>query len=329
MIDQTKLPNKFAYAYFKDYRQVANAIRKMTVRGAPAIGVAAAMGLALAANANQTESRDRFMQRIQAAAEILRKSRPTAWNLFWAIDRVLRKAQQTSGGATQMAAQIIAEAKEIAEEDIEANHRIGEHGASLIQDGDRVLTHCNAGTLATVSYGTALAPVRTATQQGKKVSVIATETRPRLQGAKLTSYELFRDGIPVTLIVDGAVGYVIETGMVQKVIVGADQVTRKFVANKVGTYPIALAAKANSVPFYVAAPASTFNLQPGGSNVQIEERAPEEVTHLAGKRIVPKGVSAFNPAFDLTPVELVTGFITERGVLSPITLEAEMSTSKS
>jgi methylthioribose-1-phosphate isomerase len=329
MIDQTKLPNKFAYVSFRNYRQVAKAIKDMTVRGAPAIGVAAAMGLALAANANRTKDKGQFMQGLQAAAEVLRNSRPTAWNLFWAIDRVLRKAQQTAGGPNEIAAQVVAEAQQIAQEDVEANHRIGEHGASLIDDGDQVLTHCNAGTLATVSYGTAIAPVRTAIRQGKKVRVIATETRPRLQGAKLTTYELLRDGIPVTLIVDGAVGYVMEMGMVQKVIVGADRITKKFVANKVGTYLIALAAKANNVPFYVAAPASTFNLRNDQSEVKIEERNPQEVTHIGGKRIAPKGVSAFNPAFDLTPVELVTGFITERGVLRPNALEAEMSIPKS
>lgn len=329
MIDQTKLPNKFAYVSFRNYRQVAKAIKDMTVRGAPAIGVAAAMGLALAANANRTKDKGQFMQGLQAAAEVLRNSRPTAWNLFWAIDRVLRKAQQTEGGPNEIAAQVVAEAQQIAQEDVEANHRIGEHGASLINDGDQVLTHCNAGTLATVSYGTAIAPVRTAIRQGKKVRVIATETRPRLQGAKLTTYELLRDGIPVTLIVDGAVGYVMEMGMVQKVIVGADRITKKFVANKVGTYLIALAAKANNVPFYVAAPASTFNLRNDQSEVKIEERNPQEVTHIGGKRIAPKGVSAFNPAFDLTPMELVTGFITERGVLRPNVLEAEMSIPKS
>lgn len=329
MIDQTKLPNKFAYVSFRNYRQVAKAIKDMTVRGAPAIGVAAAMGLALAANANRTKDKDQFMQGLQAAAEVLRNSRPTAWNLFWAIDRVLRKAQQTEGGPNEIATQVVAEAQQIAQEDVEANHRIGEHGASLIDDGDQVLTHCNAGTLATVSYGTAIAPVRTAIRQGKKVRVIATETRPRLQGAKLTTYELLRDGIPVTLIVDGAVGYVMEMSMVQKVIVGADRITKKFVANKVGTYLIALAAKANNVPFYVAAPASTFNLRNDQSEVKIEERNPQEVTHIGGKRIAPKGVSAFNPAFDLTPVELVTGFITERGVLRPNVLEAEMSIPKS
>ena len=210
MIDQTKLPNKFAYVSFRNYRQVAKAIKDMTVRGAPAIGVAAAMGIALAANANRTKDKGQFMQDLQAAAEVLRNSRPTAWNLFWAIDRVLRRAQQTEGGPNEIAAQVVAEAQQMAQEDVEANHRIGEHGASLIDDGDQVLTHCNAGTLATVSYGTALAPIRTAIRQGKKVRVIATETRPRLQGAKLTTYELLRDKIPVTLIVDGAVGYVME-----------------------------------------------------------------------------------------------------------------------
>jgi methylthioribose-1-phosphate isomerase len=329
MIDQTRLPNKFAYVSLRDYRQVAKAIKEMTVRGAPAIGVAAAMGLALAANASRTKNREQFMQELQTAAEALRKSRPTAWNLFWAIDRVLRKARQTGGGSSQIASQVVAEAQKIAQEDVEVNHKIGEQGASLIDDGDQILTHCNTGTLATVSYGTALAPIRTAIGQGKRVRVIATETRPRLQGAKLTTYELLRDGIPVTLIVDGAVGYVMKMGMVQKVMVGADRITRKFVANKVGTYLIALAARANQVPFYVAAPTSTFDLQNERSEVKIEERNPQEITHIGGKRIVPKGVPAFNPAFDLTPVELVTGFITERGVLRQDALEAKMSVLES
>lgn len=322
MIDQTRLPNKFAYVSLRDYRQVAKAIKEMTVRGAPAIGVAAAMGLALAANASRTKNREQFMQELQTAAEVLRKSRPTAWNLFWAIDRVLRKARQTAGGPSEIASQVVAEAQKIAQEDVEANHKIGEQGASLIDDGDQILTHCNTGTLATVSYGTAIAPIRTAIRQGKRVRVIATETRPRLQGAKLTTYELLRDGIPVTLIVDGAVGYVMKMGMVQKVMVGADRITRKFVANKIGTYLIALAARANQVPFYVAAPTSTFDLRNERSEVKIEERNPQEITHIGGKRIVPKGVPAFNPAFDLTPVELVTGFITERGVLRQDALEA-------
>ncbi len=323
LIDQTRLPDKFAYVTLKNARQVAIAIKEMTVRGAPAIGVAAAMGLALAADANRTKNRDRFMHELETAAEMLRKSRPTARNLFWAIDKILCKAHAASGGSSEIATEVLAEAQRIAEGDVEGNRKMGEYGAVLIDDGDQILTHCNTGTLATVSYGTAMAPVRTAIQHGKKVMVIATETRPRLQGAKLTTYELLRDKIPVTLIVDGAAGYVLKKGMVQKVIVGADRITEKFVANKVGTYLIALAAQANHIPFYVAAPTSTFDLRSGQSDVEIEDRGPKEVTHIGGKRIVPKGVPVFNPAFDLTPVELVKGFITNRGVIAPDKLEAE------
>jgi len=316
MIDQTRLPYHLALVTFSNYRQVARAIKEMVVRGAPAIGVAAAMGLALAADASRTKKRDRFMRELSTAAEALKQSRPTAWNLFWAIDRVMQVAE-TAGEPNEIADRIIAEAKRMAEYDVETNRRIGEFGSALLKDGDQVLTHCNAGTLATVSYGTALAPIRTAMNQGKMVRVIATETRPRLQGAKLTSYELLRDRIPVTLIVDGAAGYVIKTGKVRAVIVGADRVTRKFVANKVGTYMIALAAQANHVPFYVAAPSSTFDLRTGHEDVEIEERSAQEVTHIEGKRIAPKGINVFNPAFDLTPVELVTSFITEKGVVGP------------
>ncbi len=325
MIDQTKLPFKFTYVTLKNYRQVAKAIKEMTVRGAPAIGVAAAMGLALAANANRAKGREQFMHELQSAAEVLRKSRPTAWNLFWAIDRILGKAEATSGGPNEIAAKVVDEARRIAEEDVEANRKIGEYGAALIEDGDQVLTHCNTGTLATVSYGTAIAPIRTAISQGKKVKVIATETRPRLQGAKLTTYELLRDKIPVTLIVDGAVGYVMRRGMVQKVIVGADRITVKYVANKIGTYMIALAAKANQIPFFVAAPTSTFDLRNEESDVKIEERSPQEVTHIGGKRVAPKGVPVYNPAFDLTPVELVKGFITNKGVVTPDMLDRKPS----
>ncbi len=322
MVDQTKLPYEFRYVAFDDYRQVAKAIRNMTVRGAPAIGVAAAMGLALAAKRTHSTDKKQFMFELEKAADLLRASRPTAWNLFWAIDRILRTATAVSGAPKEIASQIIAEAQRMAEEDVEANRRIGEHGAALINEGDQILTHCNTGTLATVSYGTALAPIRTAVKQGKKVRVIATETRPRLQGAKLTTYELIRDRISVTLIVDGAVGYMMKKGLVQKAIVGADRITKSFVANKVGTYLIALAARANNVPFYVAAPTSTFDLADEGAEVKIEERSPQEVTVIEGKRIAPKRVRVFNPAFDLTPVELVTGFITEKGVITPAMLES-------
>jgi methylthioribose-1-phosphate isomerase len=316
MVDQTRIPEKFTYVTFRDYRQISSAIKRMIVRGAPAIGVAAAMGVALAAKSSRTRDRDLFLKEVQRVGAVLCESRPTAWNLFWAVERMLRKAQTAKGSTREIASELAAEAQEIARGDIEANRKIGEFGSSLISDGDRVLTHCNAGTLATVSYGTALAPIRTAIRQGKKVSVIATETRPRLQGARLTAFELQSDGIPVTLIVDGAAGYVMKQGMVKSAIVGADRITSRVVANKVGTYLIASAAKANQIPFYVAAPSSTFDLK-RTDQVQIEERDSREITHIGGRRIPPRGVQVFNPAFDLTPVELVHGFITEKGILKP------------
>lgn len=322
MIDQTRLPNRLVYVHLMDYRQVSRAIADMVVRGAPAIGVAAAMGMALAAYANRSKSRGRILNQLEAAAGSLRASRPTAQNLFWAVDRILRRAH-SAGLDEDVAKLVVEEARRMAEEDVQASLGIGRFGADLIADGDQVLTHCNTGTLAAVNYGTALAPIRTAVRQGKRVRVVATETRPRLQGAKLTTYELMSDKIPVTLIVDGASGYVIRRGMIQKVIVGADRITRTVVANKVGTYLIALAARASNIPFYVAAPASTFDLRLGSSDVKIEERDVREVTHINGKRIAPRGVPVYNPAFDLTPVELVSGFITEKGVFTPEGLMAK------
>ena len=322
MIDQTQIPNRFVYVNLKNYREVSKAIRTMVVRGAPAIGVAAAMGMALAAHANRNRGREHILKELGLAADVLKASRPTAQNLFWAVDRVLQRARAATA-TDDVAKLVVEEAIQMAEEDVQANLSIGRYGADLIADNDQVLTHCNTGTLATVSYGTALAPIRTAVSQGKKVRVIATETRPRLQGAKLTTYELMRDKIPVTLIVDGAAGYVMKKGMIKKIIVGADRITKSFVANKVGTYLIALAAQANHVPFYVAAPSSTFDLRQDRSEIEIEERDAKEVTHINGKRIPAKGVPVYNPAFDLTPVELVGGFITEKGVLTPNTLRTQ------
>jgi methylthioribose-1-phosphate isomerase len=316
MIDQTKIPYKFAYVTYKNHKQVAKAIKDMVVRGAPAIGVAAAMGLALRANSSRATTKRQLIRELDAAGADLRRSRPTAWNLFWAIDRILKKAQTAVGEPSEIAELVVKEALEMAEEDVEANRGIGRYGAELLEDGDCVLTHCNTGTLATVSYGTALAPIRTAVSQGKRIRVIATETRPRLQGARLTTYELLRDRIPVTLIVDGAVGYVMKKGLVKAAIVGADRITRAFVANKVGTYLVALAAQANDIPFYVAAPSSTFDLESEHAEVRIEERSSAEVTHIAGRRIAPRGVKVFNPAFDLTPVDMVKAFITEKGVVT-------------
>ena len=322
MIDQTRLPDRLTYVHLKDYRQVSKTIEDMVVRGAPAIGVAAAMGMALAAQANRNKGRERVLRQLEVAAKSLRASRPTAQNLFWAVDRILQVAHEASpdGGIAKL---VVEEAKRMAEEDVQANLSMGRYGADLLADGDQVLTHCNTGTLATVNFGTALAPIRTAVRQGKRITVVATETRPRLQGAKLTTYELMSDKVPVTLIVDGAAGYVIRKAMIQKVIVGADRITRRYVANKVGTYLIALAAKASGVPFYVAAPASTFDLKREGSEIEIEERDAKEVTHINGKRIPPRGVPVYNPAFDVTPVELVKGFITEKGVFSADALTAE------
>jgi len=317
MIDQTRLPGGLTYVVIKDHRKMARAIREMVVRGAPAIGVAAAMGLALAATRSHAKTKQQLMIELHDAANLLQKSRPTAWNLFWAIDRIIQMAEKATGSPAEISQQIVEQAQKIAEEDVQANRMIGEFGAALLADGDRVLTHCNAGTLATVSYGTALAPIRTAIHQGKQLQVFATETRPRLQGAKLTTYELIKDKIPVTLIVDGAAGYVIKRGMVSKVIVGADRITSGFVANKVGTYMLALAAQANHVPFYVAAPSSTFHVEGDQFEVKIEERPADEVTHIGGRRIPPRGVRVFNPAFDVTPLELVNGFITEKGVVNP------------
>ena len=315
MVDQTRIPVKFVYLELVNYHQVARAIKEMIVRGAPAIGVAAAMGMALAANSSKARNREQLLKDLRVAGDVLCSSRPTARNLFWAVERINRRAAVASGEVKDITSEIVLEAQKVAREDVESNQKIGEYGSALIKDGDTILTHCNAGTLATVSYGTALAPIRTAVKQGKRVSVIATETRPRLQGAKLTVYELLRDGIPVTLVVDGAVGYVMRRGMIQAAIVGADRITADNVANKIGTYQVALAAQANNVPFYVAAPTSTFDLKE--RIIKIEERDPKEVTHIGGKRIPPRGVTVFNPAFDITPVKLVTGFITEKGVLRP------------
>ncbi len=325
MIDQTQLPNRFVYVNLTNYGQVSKAIRSMVVRGAPAIGVAAAMGMALAAYANRSKSKDRILKELEAAAESLKASRPTAQNLFWAVDRVLQRARNASLGDNDIAKLVIEEARKMAEEDVQASLSIGRYGADLISDGDQVLTHCNTGTLAAVSYGTALAPIRSAVRQGKRVKVVATETRPRLQGARLTTYELLSDKIPVTLIVDGAAGYVLKRGMINKVIVGADRITRSVVANKVGTYLIALAAQASNVPFYVAAPTSTFDIKRESSDVKIEERDAKEVMYINGKRIAPRGVPIYNPAFDLTPVDLVEGFITEKGVFAPDSLATQSS----
>ncbi|MDI6827796.1 MAG: S-methyl-5-thioribose-1-phosphate isomerase [Armatimonadota bacterium] len=317
LIDQTRIPDELVYLEYADYRQVAEAIRAMQVRGAPAIGVTAALGIALAA---QSISEDGFLEHIGNVADEFRATRPTAVNLFWAIERMLRTARENAClPASQLRRKLLEEALTILEEDIEVNKRIGINGAQLIRDGDTVLTHCNAGALATAGYGTALGVIRAAVESGKKINVIADETRPRLQGMRLTAWELQLLGIPVTVITDNTAGYVMRKGLVNCVIVGADRIAANGdVANKVGTYSVAILARTHGIPFYVAAPMSTIDLSlPNGEMIPIEERSPEEVTHISGIRIAPEGISVMNPAFDITPAEYVTAIITEFGIIKP------------
>lgn len=315
MIDQTRLPTRLTYVTFTRPEEVAQAIKTMVVRGAPAIGVAAAMGVALASGRSKARTLQELLAQLESAAALLRSTRPTAVNLFWGIERVLRKAREA--GSVKAAKESVAtEVKRMEEEDVEVNRRLGRVGASLINDGDTVLTQCNAGALATVGYGTALGVVRAAVEQGKLVKVLVPETRPALQGSRLTAFELVTDGIDCTVIADTAVGHMISRGRVDKVVVGADRITRDgFVFNKVGTYQEAVLAERHHVPFYPAAPYSTFDLSRTHEEVTIEERGAEEVTRIRGRRTAPKGVGVANPAFDMTPPELLTAIISDRGLI--------------
>jgi methylthioribose-1-phosphate isomerase len=317
LIDQTKLPNKLVHVRCKDYREVANAIKKLVVRGAPAIGVTAAFGLALAAQASRAKALPELMTDLDTAFKTLRATRPTAVNLFWALERVMEKAKRAKTVEDAKKA-VLDEALKMSEEDVEANRQMGANGAKMFRDGDVVLTHCNAGSLATVAYGTALGVIRAARESGKRLSVIATETRPVMQGSRLTAFELQHDGIDVSLIPDTAVGHMMAKSAIKRVIVGADRVLRTgHVFNKIGTYQVAILASRHRVPFYVAAPLSTFDFESSPDEVMIEERSVDEVVKVGKKRIAPKGVRVFNPAFDMTPPELITGIITEKGVLKP------------
>ncbi len=320
MIDQRVLPLEYRVVEYDDYRQVAEAIRDMVVRGAPAIGAAAAFGLALAARQSRAESVPALLADLEEAAEVLRRTRPTAVNLSWALERMLRRARS---GRWQSAADLTAaleqEALTIAEEDVRVNRRIGEVGAAIVPDGANILTHCNAGALATVDYGTALGVVRMAVEQGKRVHVWVDETRPRLQGARLTAWELMRDGIPMTLIADNAAGHLMRAGRVDLVLFGADRVAANGdVANKIGSYKLAVLAKENGIPCYAVSPTSTIDLSLAtGDEIPIEERPAEEVTVIDGRRIAPEGVPVYNPAFDVTPHRYLTGIITENGIAYP------------
>jgi methylthioribose-1-phosphate isomerase len=313
-LDQTKLPLQEVTLEIRTVEQMAEAIKTLRVRGAPLLGAAAAFGVALAAYHSQSKSKEKLLSELEDAGSIIKRQRPTAVNLFWGTDRVLNKARTFSGNIEGLKAAVIEEAQKIADEDAAQNRSIGKNGAVLIKDGDTILTHCNAGELATVEYGTALGVVRAAWEQGKKIKVIADETRPLLQGARLTAYELKRDGIPVTLITDNMAGYFMGKGVINKVIVGADRIVQDAVVNKIGTYSVAVLAHEHGIPFYVAAPKSTFDLAHKSSDVIIEERKPEEVTQIGSQQIAPDGINVMNPAFDVTPLKYVSAIICETRV---------------
>ena len=327
IVDQTKLPNEVVFVRMTTCDEMATAIAEMKVRGAPLIGVSAAYGLALTAVHSETTQKEELVKELEACAEMLRKTRPTAVNLFWGIDRILTKARAVDGDTQELTTAVVQEAVRMADEDVAVNRQMGSYGATLIDDGDVILTHCNAGSLATVDYGTALGVVRAAWEQEKRIKVLAAETRPRLQGARLTAYELQRDGIPVTLITDTMVGYVMSRGGVNKVVVGADRIVQDAVINKIGTFNVAVLAKEHDIPFYVAAPVSTLDLSRTSNDIQIEERVHEEVTCVNGVRITPEGVAVMNPAFDFTPMRYIRAIITEKGVFTPNNLLSSLETS--
>ena len=317
LIDQTKLPTEEVYVTCTTHQQVADVIRNMVVRGAPAIGVAAAMGIALGAKNSTAENDADLKKDFDQICESIRQTRPTAVNLFWAIRRMQEKfGSLRVRPVAQIKEALIEESQRMHAEDIAANQAMGRHGATLMPSSGGVLTHCNAGALATAGYGTALGVIRAAVEQGKKIHVYADETRPFLQGSRLTAWELMKDGIPTTVISDNMAGVMMQQGKIGAIVVGADRIAANGdVANKIGTYTVAVLAKEHGIPFYVAAPISTVDLgTPDGSKIPIEQRNAREVTHIAGKQMVPDGVGVENPAFDVTPAKLVTAIITERGI---------------
>ena len=317
MIDQTKLPNNLVFVEYDNYNQVADAIKNLVVRGAPAIGVSGAFGLALAVLQSSANTREKLLNDLEHARLILHATRPTAINLKWGLDKIMDVAKQ-GNSITEIKNKVIETAKKIADDDIITNMTMGKFGSELFDDNDTIMTHCNAGALATVAYGTALGVIRATKDSGKNVKVIATETRPVQQGSRLTAFELQHDGIDVSLIPDTAVGYSMANKLVDKVVVGADRILRTgHVFNKIGTFQVATMAKQHNIPFYVAAPLSTFDLQSNPGDVVIEQRKGEEVTGLGDKRTAPDGIKVINPAFDMTPPELISGIITEKGVAKP------------
>ena len=314
MIDQTKLPNQLVFVEYDDYNQVADAIRNLVVRGAPAIGVSGAFGLALAALQSNSETKENLITDLQKAKQILFETRPTAVNLAWGLEQIMEVAR-TANSVDEIKELVIKEAVLMADRDIVINKTMGKFGAELFDNDDTVMTHCNAGALATVGYGTALGVIRATKESGKNIKVIATETRPIQQGSRLTAFELKHDGFDVSLIPDTAVGYSMTNGLVNKVVVGADRIVKTgHVFNKIGTYQVATMAKQHEIPFYVAAPLSTFDMETDAKDVIIEMRKGTEVTGTGDKKTAPDGINVINPAFDMTPPELIAGIITEKGV---------------
>ena len=314
MIDQTKLPNELVFVTLTDYNQVADAIKTLVIRGAPAIGISGAFGLALAALNSKANSKDELINELKHAEKILFQTRPTAVNLKWGLEKIMSVTKYFES-VDEIKKSIIETAKQMADDDIKINMAIGKHGSILFNDNDTIMTHCNAGALATVGYGTALGVIRATRDSGKNIKVIATETRPVQQGSRLTAFELKHDGIDVTIIPDTAVGYTMANGLVNKIVVGADRVLRTgHVFNKIGTYQVAVIAKQHDIPFYVAAPLSTFDLESDPEDVIIEQRDPSEVTMIGDKNTAPDGVNVINPAFDMTPPELISGIITEKSI---------------
>jgi len=314
MIDQTKLPNILEYVTYTDYNQVAEAIRTLVVRGAPAIGVSGAFGLALASLQSNAKEKGELINYLENAKKILFETRPTAVNLSWGLDKIMQIAKNAEN-VDEIRKSVVDAAKQMADEDIQINMTMGKNGSELFNDNDTIMTHCNAGALATVGYGTALGVIRAAKDSGKNIKVIATETRPVQQGSRLTAFELKHDGIDVSLIPDTAVGYTMANGLVNGVIVGADRILRTgHVFNKIGTYQVATMAKQHNIPFYVAAPLSTFDLKSNPDNVIIEQRKASEVTGVGDTKTAPDGIDVINPAFDMTPPELISAIITENGV---------------
>jgi methylthioribose-1-phosphate isomerase len=317
MIDQTKLPNELVFVEYDDYKQVADAIRTLVVRGAPAIGVSGAFGLALAALHSKAPTKDELISDLASAKKILFETRPTAVNLGWGLERIMNIAK-TGDSVEKIKELVINEAKKMADEDIQVNKTMGKYGSSLFDNNDTIMTHCNAGALATVAYGTALGVIRATKESGKNVRVIATETRPVQQGSRLTAFELKHDGFDVSLIPDTAVGYSMANGLVDKVVVGADRIVKTgHVFNKIGTYQVATMARQHGIPFYVAAPLSTFDMKNNAEDIIIEMRKGNEVTGIGDKKTAPDDINVINPAFDMTPPELISGIITEKGVVKP------------